>query len=149
MVNEGRYFEELQKVIGDTKSADMINERWNEVLERLDQLSIEYAKELQELSWLITFCTFLLSSFLVTPLLSLLPLVRLSLLSLVKLSTVWPSAVRSYHNPICSHIRLHSLCFDCFDPTLDMVGIMIINFYLFKAKFHTPMNLNYNKSLVS
>jgi hypothetical protein len=48
MVNEEVYFKELQKIIGETKSADMINERWNEVLERLDQLSIEYAKRLQE-----------------------------------------------------------------------------------------------------
>jgi hypothetical protein len=47
MVNEERYFDELQKIIGDTKSADGINERWNEVLEKLDQLSVEYAKELQ------------------------------------------------------------------------------------------------------
>jgi hypothetical protein len=47
MVNEERYFDELQKIIGDTKSAEGINERWKEVLERLDQLSIEYAKELQ------------------------------------------------------------------------------------------------------
>jgi hypothetical protein len=37
----------LQEVISETNNADMINERWNEVLERLDQLSIEYAKELQ------------------------------------------------------------------------------------------------------
>jgi hypothetical protein len=29
------------------QSLDMINERWNEVLERLYQLSIEYSKELQ------------------------------------------------------------------------------------------------------
>lgn len=43
MVNEEQYFDDLQKVIDDTKSADGINERWNEVLERLDQLSIEYA----------------------------------------------------------------------------------------------------------
>lgn len=47
MVNEERYFDELQKIIGDTKSAELINERWKEVLERLDQLSIEYAEELQ------------------------------------------------------------------------------------------------------
>jgi hypothetical protein len=47
MVTEEKYFNELQKIIGDTKSADGINERWNEVLEKLDQLSIEYAKELQ------------------------------------------------------------------------------------------------------
>jgi hypothetical protein len=47
MIDEERYSDELQKVIGDTKSADGINERWNEVLERLDQLSTEYAKELQ------------------------------------------------------------------------------------------------------
>jgi hypothetical protein len=47
MVHEEEYFNKLQEVIGETKSADMINERWNEVLERLDQLSIEYAKELQ------------------------------------------------------------------------------------------------------
>jgi hypothetical protein len=47
MVNEEEYFSKLQEIIDVTKSADMINERWNEVLERLDQLSIEYAKELQ------------------------------------------------------------------------------------------------------
>ena len=47
MVNEEKYFDELKTIIGDTKSSDGINERWNEVLERLDQLSIEYAKELQ------------------------------------------------------------------------------------------------------
>ena len=47
MVNEVKYFEEMQKIIGDTKSADRVNEHWNEVLERLDELSIEYAKELQ------------------------------------------------------------------------------------------------------
>jgi hypothetical protein len=47
MIDEERYFDELQKVIGDTKSVDGIDERWNEVLERLDQLSTEYAKELQ------------------------------------------------------------------------------------------------------
>jgi len=41
MVNEEKYFDELQKIIGDTKSADGISERWNEVLERLDQLSAE------------------------------------------------------------------------------------------------------------
>jgi hypothetical protein len=47
MVNEEEYFNKLEKVIGETKCADMISECWNEVLERLDQLSIEYAKELQ------------------------------------------------------------------------------------------------------
>ena len=47
MVNEEKYFDDLQKIIKDTKSADGISERWNEVLERLDQSSIEYAKELQ------------------------------------------------------------------------------------------------------
>jgi hypothetical protein len=47
MVNEEKYFDELQKIIGGTKSAIGINEHWNEVLERIDQLSIEYAKELQ------------------------------------------------------------------------------------------------------
>lgn len=47
MVNEDKYFEELQKIIDDTKSADEITERWNEVLERLNQLSIEYSRELQ------------------------------------------------------------------------------------------------------
>jgi hypothetical protein len=36
MVNEEKYFDELQKIIGDTKSVDGVNERWNEVLERLD-----------------------------------------------------------------------------------------------------------------
>ncbi|HZD36508.1 MAG TPA: hypothetical protein VE130_14990 [Nitrososphaeraceae archaeon] len=47
MVNEEKYFEELQKVIGETKSDNGINARWNEVLQRLDQLSTEYAKEIQ------------------------------------------------------------------------------------------------------
>jgi hypothetical protein len=47
MVEEDKYFKELQKIIGDTKSVDGINEYWNEVLERLDQLSIEYSRELQ------------------------------------------------------------------------------------------------------
>jgi hypothetical protein len=47
MIDEERYFDELQKVIKETKSTDGINERLNEVLERLDQLSTEYAKELQ------------------------------------------------------------------------------------------------------
>ncbi len=46
MVDEKKYFDELQKIIGQTKSADRINERWNEVLNRLDELSIEYAREL-------------------------------------------------------------------------------------------------------
>ena len=48
MVNEQEFFKKLQEIIGETKSADMINERWSEVLERLDQLSIEYTKELQK-----------------------------------------------------------------------------------------------------
>src|SRR5918992_84007 len=47
MINEQEYFNKLQDIIGETKSADMINERWSEVLEKLDQLSIEYCKELQ------------------------------------------------------------------------------------------------------
>jgi hypothetical protein len=47
MVNEQEYFQKLQDIIGETKSADMINERWSEVLQKLDQLSIEYCKELQ------------------------------------------------------------------------------------------------------
>ena len=47
MINEQEYFNKLQEIIGETKNTDMINERWNEVLERLDQLSIEYSKELQ------------------------------------------------------------------------------------------------------
>jgi hypothetical protein len=42
-----RYFYKLQKIIGETGSADEINERWNEVLNRLDDIAIEYAKELQ------------------------------------------------------------------------------------------------------
>jgi hypothetical protein len=46
MIDEERYFDELQKVIKETKSADGISERLNEVLERL-QLSAEYAKDLQ------------------------------------------------------------------------------------------------------
>lgn len=46
MVDEKKYFDELQKIIGQTKSADMINERWNEVLKRLDELSADYAREL-------------------------------------------------------------------------------------------------------
>ena len=48
MINEEEYFSKLQEIIGETNSADMINERWPEVLERLDQLSIEYTKELQK-----------------------------------------------------------------------------------------------------
>jgi hypothetical protein len=47
MVNEGKYFDELQKILGETRSPDEINERWDEVLNRLDELSIEYAKELR------------------------------------------------------------------------------------------------------
>ena len=39
MINEQEYFQKLQEIIGETKSADMINERWSEVLERLDQLN--------------------------------------------------------------------------------------------------------------
>jgi hypothetical protein len=42
-----RYFYKLQKIIGETGSADEINERWIEVLKRLDEIAIEYAKELQ------------------------------------------------------------------------------------------------------
>ena len=48
MINEEEYFSKLQEIIGETNSADMINERWPEVLERLDQLSLEYTKELQK-----------------------------------------------------------------------------------------------------
>ena len=40
-----RYFYNLQKIIGETGSADEINQRWNEVLNRLDEIAIEYAKE--------------------------------------------------------------------------------------------------------
>ena len=47
MANEEKYFIELQKILGESRSADIINERWNEVLERLDQLAIEYAREIQ------------------------------------------------------------------------------------------------------
>lgn len=47
MVDEQKYFDELQEIIGKTKSADEINERWNEVLSRLDELAVEYARELQ------------------------------------------------------------------------------------------------------
>jgi len=47
MVNQEKYHNELQKIIDDTKSADGINEHWKEVLETLDHLSVEYAKELQ------------------------------------------------------------------------------------------------------
>ena len=47
MVNEQVYFQKLQEIIDKTNSVDMINERWSEVLEKLDQLSIEYCKELQ------------------------------------------------------------------------------------------------------
>lgn len=46
MVNERKYFDELQKIIGQTKCADKINEHWNEVLNRLDELSAAYAMEL-------------------------------------------------------------------------------------------------------
>jgi hypothetical protein len=47
MIDEERYFDALQKVIKETKSADGITERLNEVLERLDQLSAKYTKDLQ------------------------------------------------------------------------------------------------------
>lgn len=47
MVNEDKYFDELHKIIGRTKSDCGINEHWMEVIESLDQLSTEYAKELQ------------------------------------------------------------------------------------------------------
>ncbi|MGH9983314.1 MAG: hypothetical protein ACRD8W_05085 [Nitrososphaeraceae archaeon] len=40
MANEEKYFIELQKILGEKRSADIINERWNEALERLDQLAI-------------------------------------------------------------------------------------------------------------
>ncbi|MGH9985957.1 MAG: hypothetical protein ACRD8W_18605 [Nitrososphaeraceae archaeon] len=42
-----RYFYKLQNIIGETSSADEINDRWTEVLNRLDEISVEYAKELQ------------------------------------------------------------------------------------------------------
>jgi len=44
MVNEEKYFDELQKIIGDIKSADSINERWNEVLEKLDHAILQMEK---------------------------------------------------------------------------------------------------------
>ena len=47
MVNEKRIFDDVQKILGETKSPDEINERWSEVLNRLDELSVEYARELQ------------------------------------------------------------------------------------------------------
>jgi hypothetical protein len=47
MVNEEKYFDELQKILGKTKSADKINEQWGEVLKRLDELAVEYCNELQ------------------------------------------------------------------------------------------------------
>jgi beta-glucosidase/6-phospho-beta-glucosidase/beta-galactosidase len=47
MVNQEKYRTELQKIIDNTKSTDSINEHSKEVLETLDHLSIEYAKELQ------------------------------------------------------------------------------------------------------
>ena len=47
MVNEDRYFDELQKIIGETGCADVINERWPEVIDRLNKLSIEYCNEIQ------------------------------------------------------------------------------------------------------
>ena len=43
MVKEEKYFEELQKILGETK----FNECWSEVLKRLDELAIEYCNELQ------------------------------------------------------------------------------------------------------
>ena len=43
MVTEEKYFDGLQKIIGDTESTDAINECWNEILGRLDQSSLEYA----------------------------------------------------------------------------------------------------------
>ncbi len=44
MVVEKKYFDELQKIIGQTKFADMINEHWNKVLNRLAELSADYAR---------------------------------------------------------------------------------------------------------
>jgi|GEM_PF-2964567 hypothetical protein len=37
----------MKKTLGKTGSADEINERWNEVLNLLDEIAIEYTKELQ------------------------------------------------------------------------------------------------------
>jgi hypothetical protein len=41
MVNEERYFDELQKIIGDTKSAEGINERWYMAVPSLSTASYE------------------------------------------------------------------------------------------------------------
>jgi hypothetical protein len=49
MVNERKYFDSIQKKIGDTYSADQIfDDPWKEVVEELNQLSIHYCRELQE-----------------------------------------------------------------------------------------------------
>lgn len=47
MSNYKKYFNSLQEIIGETRSADMINEdTWHTVVNRLNQLSLLFAQEL-------------------------------------------------------------------------------------------------------
>lgn len=46
-MNEEKYFDGLQKILAETNSADRINDRWIDVLKRLDELAVEYCNELQ------------------------------------------------------------------------------------------------------
>jgi hypothetical protein len=49
MVNKRKYFDNIQKKIGETNSADQIfDDPWREVAEELNQLSTDYCRELQE-----------------------------------------------------------------------------------------------------
>lgn len=48
MPNYKKYFDSLQEIIGETRSADMINEdTWHKVVDRLNQLSLFFAQELR------------------------------------------------------------------------------------------------------
>lgn len=48
MINERKYFDSIQKKIGDTYSADQIfDDPWTEAVEELNQLSIHYCRELR------------------------------------------------------------------------------------------------------
>lgn len=57
MVNEIKYFNSIQKEIGDTYSADQIfDDPWREVIEELNQLSIDYCRDIRNASLnIITF----------------------------------------------------------------------------------------------
>lgn len=48
MPNYKKYFDSLQEIIGETRSADTINEdTWHTVVDRLNQLSLLIAQELR------------------------------------------------------------------------------------------------------